>query len=149
MGQPYRGAGDSHHFWLSLPCRPSETAIIGAVIRSVLVIDDDPEFRELAGRLLAAIGLTVVGEADSVAAALVVAVQLKPSAVLVDVELPDGDGVTLARELASLPWHRRVVLASINADITTAGEARLAGARAFVAKADLPDAPLARLLGGH
>ena len=119
------------------------------MIRSVLVIVDDPEFRELAGRLLAAIGLTVVGEADSVAAALVVAVQLKPSAVLVDVELPDGDGVTLARELASLPWHRRVVLASINADITTAGEARLAGARAFVAKADLPDAPLARLLGGH
>jgi len=39
-------------------------------MRSVLVVDDDPEFRKLAGRLLAASGLTVVGEADSVAAAL-------------------------------------------------------------------------------
>jgi CheY-like chemotaxis protein len=121
----------------------------GPVIRSVLVVDDDPEFRELAGRLLAAIGLTVIGEADCVAAALVAAVELRPAAVLADVELPDGDGVTLAREPAALPWHPRIVLTSINADITTAGEARLAGARAFVVKADLPDAPLARLLGGE
>jgi CheY-like chemotaxis protein len=122
---------------------------MGAVIPSVLVVDDDPEFRELAGRLLATRGLAVVGEADSVATALLVAVELQPSAVLADVELPDGDGVTLARELAALPWHPRIVLTSINADITTPGEARLAGARAFVAKADLPDAPLMRLLGGE
>jgi len=78
--------------------------MIGSMTRSDLVVDDDPQFRELAGRLLAASGLTVIGEADSVSAALEAAVQLKPSAVLVDVELPDGDGVTLARELAALPW---------------------------------------------
>jgi DNA-binding NarL/FixJ family response regulator len=117
--------------------------------RSVLVVDDDPEFRNLAGRLLAASGLTVIGEADSVTAALEAAVQLKPSAVLVDVELPDGDGVTLARELAALPWRPRVVLTSIAGDITTTGEARLAGARAFVNKADLPNAPLGELLGAE
>jgi CheY-like chemotaxis protein len=117
--------------------------------RSVLVVDDDPEFRELARRLLADSGLTVVGEAGGVAEALAVAVQLKPRAVLADVELPDGDGLTLARELAVLPWRPRIVLTSINADITTTAEARLAGARAFVAKADLLDAPLVRLLGGE
>jgi DNA-binding NarL/FixJ family response regulator len=123
--------------------------MIRCVTRSVLVVDDDPEFRELARRLLAASGLTVVGEADSVAAALAAAVQLKPSAVLTDVELPDGDGLTLARELAGLPWRPSIVLTSIDADITTTGEARLAGARAFVVKDDLPDAPLAQLLGGE
>jgi DNA-binding NarL/FixJ family response regulator len=116
--------------------------------RSVLVVDDDPEFRKLAERLLAASGLTVIGEADSVAAALGAALELKPSAMLVDIELPDGDGVTLARELAALPWRPRIVLTSIDGDITTTGEARLAGARAFVNKADLPGAPLAQLLGG-
>jgi DNA-binding NarL/FixJ family response regulator len=42
----------------------------------------------------------VVGGVGSMAAALEAAIQLKPSAVLTDVELPDGDGVTLARELA-------------------------------------------------
>jgi CheY-like chemotaxis protein len=117
------------------------------VTRSVLVVDDDPEFRELARLLLTDTGLTVVGEAGTVAAALTVAVQLRPSAVLADVELPDGDGLTLARELAVLPWRPSVVLTSIDADITTTAEARLAGARAFVPKADLPDAPLAELLG--
>jgi DNA-binding NarL/FixJ family response regulator len=123
--------------------------MIRGVTRSVLVVDDDPEFRELAGRLLTASGLTVVGEAESVAAALTAAVQLKPSAVLADVELPDGDGLVLARELAGLPWRPSVVLTSVDADITTTGEARLAGARAFVVKSDLADAPLAELLGGE
>ena len=102
----------------------------------------------MAGRLLAASGLTVVGEADSVAAALAAAGRLEPSAILVDVELPDGDGVALASELAALPWHPRIVITSINGDITTSDEVRNAGARAFVHKADLPNAPLARLLAG-
>jgi CheY-like chemotaxis protein len=44
--------------------------------RSVLVVDDDPEFRELAARLLTASGLTVVGDAESVAAALAAAARL-------------------------------------------------------------------------
>jgi len=79
--------------------------MIARVIRSVLIVDDDPEFRQLAGRLLAASGMTVVGEADSVAGALEAAARLEPAAALVDVELPDGDGVTLARQLAALPWH--------------------------------------------
>jgi DNA-binding NarL/FixJ family response regulator len=116
---------------------------------SVLVVDDDPEFRELAGRLLAFSGLTVVGEAGSVAEALVVAVRLEPAAALVDVELPDGDGIALARELAALAWHPLVVLTSIDGDITTTDEARSVGARAFVNKADLPNVPLAQLLGGE
>jgi DNA-binding NarL/FixJ family response regulator len=122
--------------------------MIGCVTRSVLVVDDDPAFRELAGRLLAASGLTVVGEADSVAAAREAAARLEPSAVLLDVELPDGDGITLARELAALPWRPRVVLTSIDGDITTSDEARNAGARAFVHKVELPNAPLWELLGG-
>jgi DNA-binding NarL/FixJ family response regulator len=122
--------------------------MIGRMNGSVLVVDDDADFRELAGRLLAASGLTVVGEADSVESARAAALALKPSAALVDVELPDGDGLALARELAVLPWRPRIVLTSIDGDITTAGEARLAGARAFVVKADLPDVSLAQLLGG-
>ena len=71
--------------------------MIDCVNRSVLVVDDDPEFRALVARLLAASGLTVVGEADSISAALSAADRLKPSGVLVDAELPDGDGIRLAR----------------------------------------------------
>jgi DNA-binding NarL/FixJ family response regulator len=116
---------------------------------SVLVVDDDPEFRRLAGRLLTSSGMTVVGEADSVAAALDAAARLKPSAALIDIELPDGDGISLACQLAALPWSPRIVLTSIDGEITTTREVRNAGARAFVNKADLPNTPLAQLFGGE
>jgi len=116
---------------------------------SVLVVDDDPIFRTLASRLLVACGLTVVGEADSVATALSTATRLEPSAVLVDVGLPDGDGFTLARQLAALPRRPRVVLTSVEADVGHEDAVRRSGAVTFVNKADLPSAPLARLLGGE
>jgi len=111
------------------------------------VVDDDPEFRKLAAWLLVANGLTVVGESDSVSAALSDANRLQPSAFLVDVDLPDGDGVKLAGELAALPWRPRVVLTSIDGESTKDRDARRVGAQAFVAKVDLPNAPLAQLLG--
>jgi DNA-binding NarL/FixJ family response regulator len=117
------------------------------VIASVLVVDDDPDFRKLARRLLEAHGLTVVGEADSVSAGVAAAARLQPSALLIDVELPDGDGIALARTVAALPWRPRVVLTSINGDIATSADARDAGAAAFVNKANLPNAPLGQLLG--
>jgi DNA-binding NarL/FixJ family response regulator len=122
--------------------------MIDRVTRSVLVVDDDTQFRALAARLLAASGLTVIGEADGVAEALSAARRLKPSAVLIDAELPDGDGIKLARELGALPWRPRIVLTSIDGDIGTAENVRRAGATGFVNKIDLASAPLAQLLGG-
>jgi CheY-like chemotaxis protein len=112
-------------------------------------VDDDPIFRKLARRLLVECGLTVVGEADSAATGLSTATELEPSAVLVDVGLPDRDGFTLARELAALPRRPRVVLTSVEADVGHEDVVRRSGAVTFVHKADLPNAPLARLLGGE
>jgi DNA-binding NarL/FixJ family response regulator len=114
---------------------------------SVLVVDDDAAFRGLARRVLAVFDLGVVGEAASVAAALVAATRLRPTAVLVDVGLPDGDGITLACELVALPWHPRVVLTSSDAGAATAHDVSRSGARAFVPKDRLPNSPLDRLLG--
>lgn len=115
---------------------------------SVLIVDDDATFRELAGRMLTAAGLIVVGEAVNVAEGLSMAKELRPDAALVDVGLPDGDGFGLSRQLTGLPWRLRVVLTSVESDVGPDGSVRSAGAEAFVRKADLPEAPLAQLLGG-
>lgn len=101
----------------------------------------------LARRLLAAYDDIVVLEAEGVADALVTAARVKPSAALVDVGLPDGDGFALARELAGLPWRPRVLVTSVTRAAGHAEEARRSGAQAFLNKAELPDAPLGRLLG--
>jgi DNA-binding NarL/FixJ family response regulator len=112
---------------------------------SVLVVDDDAEFRALAARLLVANGPRVIGEADSVWAALAAAIRLKPTAILVDAELPDGDGIALAEQLAALPWRPRVVLTSVDPDISTADNARRAGATGSVNKVELATTRLAQL----
>jgi len=114
---------------------------------SVLVVDDDPVFRRLAQRILEAFGFDVTGEADTVASAMSVAGTLRPDAVLVDVGLPDGDGIALARQLTALPWRPRVVLTSTNSDAASASEVHGSGAEAFVPKNELPGAALGDLLG--
>jgi CheY-like chemotaxis protein len=121
--------------------------MMGAMKGSVLVVDDDPAFRRLAPRILEPFGLAVAGEADSAAAAISAAGLLRPDAVLVDVGLPDRDGVALARELSALPWRPRVVLTSSDAEAATASEVRSCGATAFVPKDELPSAALGDLLG--
>ena len=115
---------------------------------SVLVVDDDPAFRALAVRMLAAMGLAVVAEADTVEAATRAANSLRPQSALVDIGLPDGDGVTLAGILAALPWRPRIVLTSSDPDATTASGARAVGAAAFIAKDELPGSRLRALLTG-
>jgi DNA-binding NarL/FixJ family response regulator len=114
---------------------------------SVLVVDDDPAFRRLAQRILDAFGFAVVGEAGDAASARSAAGALRPDAMLVDVGLPDVDGIALARELTALPWRPRVVLTSSNAEAATASEVRRSGAEAFVPKNELPGAALGELLG--
>ena len=115
---------------------------------SVLVVDDDPEFRALAARVLAGMGLVIAGEADTVEAATRAAMRLEPESALVDVGLPDGDGVTLAGALAALPWRPRIVLTSTDPEAITEATARIAGAVGFIAKHELPGGRLLALLTG-
>jgi two-component system nitrate/nitrite response regulator NarL len=97
--------------------------------------------------MLADAGLAVVGSVATVSAALAAADELRPDAVLVDVGLPDGDGIALAGRLAALSWRPRVVLTSSSADAAGPSEVRLSRAEAFIPKEQLPNEALHRLLG--
>jgi DNA-binding NarL/FixJ family response regulator len=113
---------------------------------TVLLVDDDPAFRTLARLILTAAGLHVVAEADTAAAARAAAADLRPDSALVDVGLPDGGGVSLARVLTELPWRPRVLLTSTDPEATTPDDVRRSGARGFLPKSELPNAPLEHLL---
>ena len=105
---------------------------------SVLLIDDDPAFRELARRTLAGTRMSVIGEASTAAEGASATRELKPDIVLLDVGLPDGDGIELAKELSALPWRPRIVLTSVDSDAASPDEVDRSGAHGFVPKHDLP-----------
>jgi DNA-binding NarL/FixJ family response regulator len=91
---------------------------------SVLLVDDDPTFLSLAERILAGMGAEVVATADDPALALDAANATRPDVVIVDVGLPDREGIDLAYQLAARPWRPRVVLVSTDSDAGCAVDAR-------------------------
>ena len=112
--------------------------MIAALPLSVLLIDDDPSFRMLARRAIAGTGMSVIGEADTAREGAKAARDLQPDVMLVDVGLPDCDGITLAHELSALPWGPRVILTSVDPDAASPDEVERSGASGFIPKHDLP-----------
>jgi CheY-like chemotaxis protein len=114
---------------------------------SVLVVDDDPTFRSLSTRILTCLGIDIAGTAAAAAEALEIVHQRRPSAVLVDVGLPDRNGIDLAYELAELPWAPRIVLTSSDSEASIAIRERPGRNRPkFIAKEELDVETLRRAL---
>lgn len=114
---------------------------------SVLIVDDDPTFLALASRVLACLGIEVAGTAADAGQALEIVHNARPSAVLVDVGLPDRNGIDLADELAELPWAPRVVLTSGYSEAWVAIERRPGRSRPpFIAKEEFDVEALRRIL---
>jgi CheY-like chemotaxis protein len=118
------------------------------MVSSVLIVDDDPAFLALAASVLESMGIAVVAQAPDAAAAVAAAGATRPVGALVDIGLPDRDGVDLAYELAALPWRPTVVLTSADAETGEALECPNGQAPIpFVAKDDLTNGTLSRHLG--
>jgi len=115
--------------------------------RTVLIVDDHAPFRALARALLQLEGFEVVGEAADALSALDAVRRLRPSLVLLDVQLPDLDGFEVARRLARAGDPPAVVL--VSSRDRSAYRRRLADSpsRGFVAKSDLSGAAVAALVG--
>jgi DNA-binding NarL/FixJ family response regulator len=114
---------------------------------TVLIVDDHAAFRASARALLEAEGFQVVGEAADGAGAVEAVAALRPAIVLLDIQLPDLDGLAVAEQLTAAPGAPAVVLIS-SRDAATYGS-RLQGtpARGFIPKSGLSGEALAALTG--
>jgi DNA-binding NarL/FixJ family response regulator len=114
------------------------------VIR-VMVVDDHPLVRSAVAKAIGGDGMVVVAEASSAEEALVLAPQVAPDILLLDIALPGMSGVELVRELAPrLPNTRIVMLTMSSADRDVADAMRY-GASGYLTK-DLSPEALARSL---
>ena len=115
---------------------------------TVLVVDDDVRFRLMAAELLSGLGFEVVAQAADAAAAIAECKRTRPDAALVDVNLPDTDGFTLARALARCRSQPRVLLTSTDGGAANADALAEAGAVGFVPKTELAVTDLTPYLRG-
>ena len=101
---------------------------------SILVVDDEMGIRELLNEILTDEGHTVYA-AESAMQARTIREQMRPDLVLLDIWMPDVDGITLLKE-----WSKTgqltmpVVMMSGHATIDTAVEATRIGALNFLEK---------------
>jgi DNA-binding NarL/FixJ family response regulator len=113
---------------------------------TVLIVDDHPGFRASARRLLGSQGYEVVGEAADAAEALAAAERLLPVVILLDVGLPDMDGIELAHRLNETSNDPKIVLVSSRDRGELAPALNGAPVAGFIAKDELTAVALERLL---
>ena len=83
----------------------------------VMLVDDHTILREgLRGLLRAAPDIQVVGEASNGTEAIALAVQCAPDVVVMDLDMPGGDGATATRELARLEKPPRVLILTMHTE---------------------------------
>ena len=113
----------------------------------MVIVDDHAQFRAAATALLEAEGFAVIGVAADAAGALEVVARLRPQVVVLDIQLPDGDGFAVAEELAASPDPPRIVLISSREASSYGRRLETAASRGFIAKRELSGAALAALVG--
>ena len=101
----------------------------------VLIVDDIPETRDHLTKLLGfESDIEVVGAAASGAEALALAAQLSPGVVLMDINMPDMDGITATERLSAEVPDAAVVMMSVQGEADYLRRSMLAGAREFLVK---------------
>ena len=105
----------------------------------VLIVDDEPAFRQQLRRLLVRAGMDVVGEAGDIPEAERLVAAIQPDLAVVDLILPGISGVEGIPQMKALCPGLRVILISAHrnqANLLGAAAER-AGAEAFIAKDEL------------
>jgi DNA-binding NarL/FixJ family response regulator len=112
---------------------------------TVLIVDDHPGFRRVAREILEADGYRVIAESATGWEALEAAARVRPAVVLLDIGLPDIDGIEVAGLLTAADEDRPVILISSRDAADYAPLLAGCGARGFIPKDELSGDAVAAL----
>ncbi len=114
--------------------RPTTPPAPGTPAVRLMLADDHRMLREGLRRSMTEQGFSVVGEAADGAQAVELAHRLLPDVVLMDVTMPELDGVGATREIRSALPNVRVVMLTMHADEDVLASAIRAGASGYLVK---------------
>jgi two-component system cell cycle response regulator len=103
------------------------------VPEKILVVEDEQDLRELVGKYFVDMGYQVVVTADG-ADALDLAKEEKPQIILLDLKMPEMDGLEICKTLKADETTRTIPIIIVTAYNNQLNEALAAGADDFVAK---------------
>jgi two-component system response regulator DegU len=106
---------------------------------SVLLADDHPVVREGLKKLLEEANINVVGEAGDGSEVLMLANELQPDVVLLDIEMPGINGIEAARELRKVNPNANIVMLTMHDEKDYLFKAIKAGAVGYVLKDRAPE----------
>ena len=116
----------------------------------VLVADDHALLRQGIRSLLEArLGWQVVGEAVNGREAVEKAAQLKPDVVLLDITMPELNGIEATRQILKAVPETEVLILTMHESEKTMREVLQAGARGFVLKSEAPSDLLSSIQALH
>jgi DNA-binding NarL/FixJ family response regulator len=112
---------------------------------TVLIVDDHAGFRQAARAILESEGYDVIAESATGMEALEAVERFRPALVLLDIGLPDLDGIEVASRLTTADRSLAVVLTSSRDECDCRPHLESSGARGFIPKAELSGAAMAAI----
>ncbi len=111
-----------------IPKKPGEKT-------SIVVVDDSAQTRENIMRSLRfQENMEVIGTASSGAEAIQISRELQPDVIIMDVSMPDMDGITATANIKKLIPFSQVIILTVEDDVDYIRRAMMAGARDFLSK---------------
>lgn len=102
--------------------------------KGILIVDDASFMRMMIKDILTKNGFEIAGEAENGLVAVEKYKELKPELVIMDITMPEMDGIQAVKEIRSIDPNAKIIMCSVMGQQAMVIEAIQAGARDFIVK---------------